>query len=235
MKILLSLFHMLVYALVANGQLAIIKDTDGFTNVHAGRSVTAKIVGKFHDGDVFGYGDEQNGWVNVFYYPADSPETKYLDGYIYKDRLLPIDQLFHWPENEKALTKGHLTLHHDSVTVELFTAPFRPKQHVLRKDSSGLVQKIDGKWPLGTDGEMPLEKLESLRMTISGQVVDIPAAAWDNLYDPTLEACNTFVDARTGFIYVYLLSGRSAAGGYEVVWVFKKGRYVKRYVDQSNN
>lgn len=63
----------------------------------------------------------------------------------------------------------------------------------------------------------------------------IPPAAWDNLYDPTLGTCNIFIDTRTGFMYVYLMSGRSAAGGYEVVWVFKNGRYLKRYVDQPNN
>ena len=41
-------------------------------------------------------------------------------------------------EDDKALTNGHLTLHNDSLTVELITAPFWPKQHVLRKDNSGL-------------------------------------------------------------------------------------------------
>jgi hypothetical protein len=231
----LSLIYILAHDVVANGQLATIKDSDGFTNVRAGSNVNAKIIGKFHDGDVFGYGDEQNGWVNVIYYPVDSSDRRYLEGYIHKDRLLPIDQLQRMPENEKTVTNGHLTLHNDSLTVELTTAPFRPNQHALRKDKYGLVQKIDGKRPLGTDGDMPLEKLTCLRMTIGGRAVDIPAAAWENLYDPTLETCNVFVDIRTGFTYIHMLSTRSAAGGYDMVWIFKNGRYVRRYVDQSNN
>jgi hypothetical protein len=37
-------------------------------------------------------------------------------------------------------------------------------------------------------------------------------------------------------LYVYLLTFyRSAARSYEMVWVFKNGRYVRRYVDQSND
>ena len=78
-------------------------------------------------------------------------------------------------------------------------------------------------------------KAKTARMTIGRDSVDIPAAAWNNLYDPTLETCRVFSDTRTGYIYVDLQSNRSAAGGYEVVWVFKDGRFVKRYVDQSEN
>jgi hypothetical protein len=232
----LSLIYLLTNTLTTNGQLAIIKDSDGFTNVHVSGSANAKIIGKFHDGDVFGYGEETNGWINVVYLPADSSESRYLEGYIYKDRLLPLEQLPHMPENCKTVSNGHhLTLRNDSLTVELITAPFEPKNHTLRKNEDGLIEKIDGKRPLGTDGEMPLEKLTGLRMTIRGKKADIPVAALDNLYDPTLETCNVFVDKRTGFMYIYLMSGRSAAGGYELVWVFKNGRYVRRYVDQSNN
>jgi hypothetical protein len=230
----LSLIYILAHALVANGQLATIKDPDGFTNVRDGSSVNAKIIGKFHDGEVFTYGEEKNGWVNVVHFPADSPNGEY-EGYIHKDRLLPLYDLPHIAENNKPVKNGHLSLYHDSLTVELITAPFRPNQHVLRNDEHGYIQKIDGKRPLGTDGEMPLEKLAGLRMTVSGRAVDIPAAAWDNLYDPTLESCNVFADTRTGFMYIHLDSYRSAAGGYDVVWVFKNGQYVSRYVDQSNN
>jgi hypothetical protein len=231
----LSLIYILVNALVANGQLATIKDPDGYTNVRAGSGVNAKIIGEFHVGDVFGYGEEKNGWVNVIYYPADSFDTRILEGYIHKDRLLPIYDLQRITENSKKLTNGHLELRTDSLTVELITAPFQPNQHVLEKDQGGSIQKIDGKRPLGTDGEMPLEKLTSLRVTISGNKMDIPATAWENLYNPTLETCKVFVNISTGFMYISLTTTHISAGGYEMVWIFKSGRYVRRYVDQSND
>jgi Bacterial SH3 domain len=230
-----SLLYMLGQTHVASGQLAIIKDPDGVTNIRAGAGINAKIIGKFHDGDVFGYDDEKNGWVHVYYNPADSSDSRSLEGYIHKDRLLPIYDLQQIVKNDKSATNGHLTVHKDSLTVELVAAPFRPKQHVLRKDKSGYIEKIDGKRPLGTDGDMPFEKMTSLRVTIGGRAVDIPAAAWDNLYDPTLETCTVFADTRTGFLYISLFNNRSAAGGYEMAWVFKNGEYIRRYVDQTNN
>ena len=231
---LLSLLYILAHALIARGQLATIKDPDGFTNIRAGRSVNAKIIGQFRDGDVFAYGEEKNGWVNVLYSPADSSDSRYLEGYIHKDRLQPLDQLHCILENNKPVTNRHLTLHRDSLTVELMTTPFQPKDHILLKKGR-LIPKIDGKTALGTDEEMPLEQLTCLRLTISGHAVEIPAKAWDNLYDPTLETCEVFVDNRTGFMYIHLLATRSAAGGYDMVWIFKNDRYVNRYVDQSNN
>ena len=231
----LSLIYILANALIVNGQIATIKDPDGFTNVRASSNVNAKIIGKFHDGDVFGYGEEKNGWVKVIYYPADSLDGRYLEGYIHKDRLLPIYDLQRIAENSKKLTNGHLELRTDSLTVELTTDPFQPNQHVLEKDKGGSIQKIDGKIPLGTDGEIPLEKLTFLRVTISGNKVDIPAAAWVNLYNPTLETCKVFVNSSTGFMYISLTTTRISAGAYQMVWIFKNGRYVRRYVDQSND
>jgi hypothetical protein len=231
----LSLIYILANALFVNGQIATIKDPDGFTNVRASSNVNAKIIGKFHVGDVFGYGEEKNGWVNVIYYPADSLDRRYLEGYIHKDRLLPILDLQCISENSKKLTNGHLQIRTDSLTVELITAPFQPNQHVLEKGQGSLIQKIDGKIPLGTDGDMPLETLTCLRVTISGHKVDIPAAAWENLYNPTLETCKVFINSSTGFMYISLTTTHISAGAYELVWIFKNGRYVRRYVDQSND
>jgi hypothetical protein len=51
--VLLSLLSVLAHALIASGQLATIKDPDGFTNVRKGSNVNAKIIGKFHLGDAF--------------------------------------------------------------------------------------------------------------------------------------------------------------------------------------
>lgn len=229
------MIYILLQGLLAKGQLATVRDPDGFTNVRAGSSIHAKIIGRLYDGDVFGYGRKENGWMKVYYWPSDSADSRGFEGHIYKDRLLSIYDLPHTPEIEKPARNGHVIVRNDSLVVEIRSTAFHPDQHKLRKDKFGNIQLIDGKRPLGTDGEMPLEQLTSLSMTIGGRPVDIPASAWDNLYDPTLETCGVFLDTRKGFLYVHLLSTRSAAGGYEMVWIFKNGRYLKRYVDQSNN
>jgi hypothetical protein len=230
----LTPLYILSHALVAKGQFATIKDADGFTNVRAGSNINAKIIGQLHDGDVFAYGEEKNGWINIAYFPADSSERVYLEGYIHKDRFLPLEKLRCLLENHQRATNHHLRVHNDSLTVELATTAFQEKEHTVQKDN-GAIQKIDGRRPLGTDGERPLDQLIRLRVTIKGDTVDIPATACENLYDPTLETCKVFSDNRSGFMYIHLLSNRSAAGGYEMVWIFKNNRYVKRYVDQSND
>ena len=225
----LWLTFILARALVANGQFGTIRDTDGYTNVRADSSTSAKIIGQLHDGDVFTYTYTYHGWVKVYYQPDEFSNRGYLEGYIYHDRLLAIDDLQPLSENGRTLAGGHLTLHNDSVTVELRMAPFQAKQHVLEKDKRGWIQKIDGKRPVGTDGEMPDQKLISLHMIIRGNLVDIPAAAWNDVYEPDPETCHVFFDTRTGFIYVNIL-GSDGAGAYEIFWIFKNGRYVKRYV-----
>ena len=222
--------------LSANAQQATIKDPDGYTNVHAGSSLKTKVIGRFYNGDVFNFGNEENGWVKVYYWPADSSEQRSFEGYIYKDRLFPFDKIRRLREHQKTLTIDHLKLHFDSVTVDLITAPFRSAHHIVRYGSPGFyIVKIDGKRPMGTDGEIPHEELVGLHMTTNGAAMHIPASAWDNLYDPDFRTCHAYFDTGTGFMYISLASTRSAAGGYDVVWIFKNGRYIKRYVDQSNN
>ncbi|MBN9382692.1 MAG: SH3 domain-containing protein [Chitinophagaceae bacterium] len=231
---LLPVVYILSFTLSAKGQLAIIRDPDGFTNVRAGKSTTTKIIGKFLDGDVFSYSYEKNDeWASVYYNPNESNDSGQLQGFIHKDRLLPMEQLKHIPEtrNCRTLRDGKLMIHNDSVTLQLTTAPFQARQHVLRKDKDGYVSTIDGRKPVGSDGSMPRQKLTAFRMTIGGNTVDIPAAAWNDIYEPTLETCNVFFDTRTGFMYIFIPSSSDGGGAYTIAWIFAKGRYVKRYVD----
>jgi hypothetical protein len=229
----LWLLFILPHAFLANGQFAVIRDADGFVNVRAGDSIKAKIIGRLHDGEVFVSTFAQNGWVKVYFDPETSYRAKGFEGYIHEDRLLSIEKLPHVPRSGKTLEKGHLKLQNDSVDVEILTAPFRPKQHVIRKDKHGNVQTIDGVFPYGAGDGVPEQKVTSLSMNIRGRAVDIPASAWNDLYEPDLEISNVFFDARTGFIYIVMPAngGNSASGAYEIAWVFKNGRYVTRYID----
>lgn len=221
----------LAFVSVAEAQFAIIKDPDGFTNVRDSSSIKAKIVGKFHDGDVFTYTYEKNGWVTVYFFPTDTSDAGYFKGFLRADRLQPVENLPHIPKEGKTLVREHLKLQNDSMTVELIRAPFQPKQHAFKKDKHGLVEKIDGRKPNGTDGDVPHETLTRLRMSVYGKEVKIPATAWNDLYDPTLETCNIFFDTKTGFIYLIIPASGAGAGAYQIAWVFKDGQYIKRYID----
>jgi hypothetical protein len=229
------LFLSCVIALVAQGQLAVINDPDGFTNVRAGKGVSTKITGKFFNGDVFLYNEDDKTaeWIQVFYNPEKSVSTHDMQGYIHRDRLMPVDRLKHisMASANRTLQNGRLMMHNDSVTVVLNTIPFQEKQHLVHKDSNGLVEKINGRQPIGTDGGMPGKKLTAISVAINGRSVIIPANAWNDVYEPNLRTCNVFFDTATGFMYIYIPDSSDGAGAYSIAWVFRNGQYVKRYFD----
>jgi hypothetical protein len=229
--ILLFLLPILGHALLASGQFAVIKDRDGYTNVRSGDSLTAKIVGRLHDGEVVVTTFTQNGWTKVFYDPEKSYGGHPFEGFVHEDRLRQIDDLPHVRNSAIKLENGLLTLQNDSVSVQINTASFRPKEHVLRKDNHGNVQTIDGKFAYGSGDDVPARKVTKLTLTIRGEAVPIPAAAWNDLYEPTLETTNIYFDTRTAFLYIEMPAngGNSASGAYAIVWVFKNGKYVTRY------
>ena len=229
--ILLFLLPIFGHAFLASGQFAVIKDPDGFTNVQAGDSLKAKIVGRLHDGEVVVTTFTQNGWTKVFYDPEKSYGSRPFEGFVHDDRLQPIENLPHIQDSNIKLKNGRLTLHNDSVVVQISTAPFRSKDHVLRKDDYGNVKTIDGKFAWGSGDAVPARKITSLTLTIRGQTVPLPASAWNDLYEPYLETPNAYFDTRTACLYIEMPAngGKSASGAYAIVWVFKNGKYITRY------
>jgi hypothetical protein len=230
-SILLCLLSIFAHALFASGQFAVIRDPDSFTNVRVGDSIKARIVGRLHDGEVVVTTFTQNGWTKVFYDPEKSYGGHPFEGFMHEDHLQSIEKLPHIQDSGIKLKNGHLSLQNDSVSVQISTAPFRPKQHVIRKDAHGGVQTIDGKFAWGSEDGVPAQKVMGLALTISGHTVDIPASAWNDLYEPTLETTNVYFDTRTACLYVEMPAngGNNAAGAYAIVWVFKSGKYVTRY------
>ena len=224
---------LLLHTAITNGQLAVIKDPDGFTNVRKKDSSSSAIMGQFHNGEVFLFDTEsaKSGWIQVFYHPKESSDSGYLQGFLHADRLLPIDKLPHISPTSKRLKNGHLTLRNDSMTFEIVAAPFLPKQHKIGKDKSGFVLKIDGRKPVGTDGNIPRVALVSLTITVNGRPLEIPPTAWNDLYEPGLETCNAYFDLTSGYMYLYMPSCSDGAGFYSIAWIFRNGRYLKRYID----
>jgi hypothetical protein len=249
-KILVCLLASLAFS--AKGQLYVINDPDGYTNVREGKGVNTKIVGRLFADDVFlcsiEGGDQ---WASIYYNPEAegmgtvekgyylksigwSKGILYIHGYIPKDRLVQIDVLPHIPAGGGARIRkdNELLVHNDSVRVLLTTAPFLVKGHILTKDENGFVQKIDGREPHGTDGELPHTKLTGLTLTLNGKAVVIPASAYSDVYEPEVGNFNVFFD-RKGHIYLYMPDNSDGGGAYHIVWVVKEGKYLKRYIDRD--
>jgi hypothetical protein len=227
----LLLFVAVALTTTIYAQLAVIKDSDGFTNVRESKSASSKIVGKLNADDIFLYDsdNEEEQWVGVY---LDISGKRYLQGYIHKSRLQPLDKLEKLTTNRDKRDKkqNELTLQNDSIEVIIKTANFNAKEHRIAKGKQGYVSTIDGKVPKGVDGNLPNIELRSIAVTINGKPLAIPTNAYNDLYEPSISSFNVYSDKK-GTIFLYMPYNSDGAGGYSVAWMFKNGRYVKRYVD----
>jgi hypothetical protein len=89
---------------------------------------------------------------------------------------------------------------------------------------------IDGKSPYGF-WTNPNEQISSIQLSIHGNEIIIPDSAFKDIYNPNLKAFQISYDKR-GNIYLYTAGGDGAVG-YEVAWIFKNRKFLKRYVDTS--
>ncbi len=240
-------------AFSAKGQLYVINDPDGYTNVREGKGTNTKIVGRLFADDVFlcSPGDKGDQWSSIYYNPEAegmgaaekayylrqigwSKGALYIHGYVYTNRMVQVDALPHIGAGDGARVRkeNELVVRNDSVRVVLTMAPFLAKGHVITKDESGNVLKIDGREPNGTDGGLPRTKLTGLVLTLNGQAVAIPASVYSDIYEPGLKSFNVYFDKK-GRIYLYMPDNSDGAGAYYVVWVVKEGKYLKRYIDRD--
>jgi len=244
----LILFLFLVKALFA--QLAIINDPDGYVNIREGRSKDAKITGRLFDGDFFlaTPGEEPGGdWWEV-YYSADPGELEnyklawyrknnltdgkvlYLQGYVYKSRILPVDSLASVARGTIRRTKNTVSLTNDSVRFFMRTTNFVQKNHLIEKDSGGFVTAIDHRRPMGTDGDLPRTEITEISLTIQGMPVEFTRKHYRDLYEPNLETVNLVTDRRGGLILTMPFNS-DGAGAYCAAWLIRDRKMVRRYVD----
>jgi len=132
--------------------------------------------------------------------------------------------------------KGH------GVDVRIVSAPFDSTKHTLTYDQSGypFLCEIDGKRFLGTDGGMPREAIQRVSVTIDSVRVQLPRAAYGDLYQPSfcwlsgtdgsIWSCHVVRSVDRKRVYIHM-SNSDGAGSYMVIWIFINGRYVRRVIE----
>ena len=238
------------HKLQAQDVFAVIKDPDGFVNVHEG-DLQSKVTGKIlkyqpfdsfegdkeyqkHTGMAYVEYDQfiENTKDHVFYNKGhDSlPPTS---GYIHKSRIYKLDNM---PKLKLISLKANKAVYGNSfVTVEIEIANFDLKKHVV-KDTTGklLIDKtscdvatIDGIIPWGSDMFIPKKEIVSIKLMCSDTSIVLPQASIKNLYDPNIESDYTSIHIGSdNEIYIWMKNG-DAAGSHNVIWVLvdKKLRY----------
>lgn len=208
----------------AFAQFAIVNDSDGYTNIRKepGKS---EIITKLKTGTiVFGLPEPNNKWQMIDYSLNDQAKS----GYIHTDKLLYIDNFPSIPLKKN--NADMVVLSDGKITVTITKGKFEPKKHKLEfygKDK--WLTKIDGRTFLGTDGGIPEWEYKSVEILNNGKKIIIPAEDLKAIYQPNLNNTVVNYDQKNETIYIHSANS-DGAGGYDVLWVIKKGTYMKRHL-----
>lgn len=137
-----------------------------------------------------------------------------------------------------AFSDEHITFEGENVKVTITAGRFQPSKHKLTYDDKYLV-KINGKPYHGVYGEIPQESISSLTVTINGDSVVIPPAAYADIFNPQFgyrdgTKMRTFnkvlFSPDKKKIYIYMLN-KNGKDSYEVTWVIQDKQYLRRVID----
>lgn len=219
-----------------NACYAVIKDADGFTNIRQSSNNSSQIIGKIYNYVVFTCEPDNTNWLKVLYItPHKHKKENWIEGYVYKTHVF---FLKNWKELEAKQLSDNLAIYkHDSLIVTIKKARFQPQKHKLYyhkevpTNTMAELTKIDNKFFWGTDGTMPKEAISMVKIFINNSAIDIPATAYDDLYDPFLKSIQ-LIRSSPNTLYV-MMTNSDGAGAYSVIWVFNNNKYSGRYIDDS--
>lgn len=135
---------------------------------------------------------------------------------------------------------NYVEFNHDDIHVKITAGPFEQGKHKFQYYDQYVV-RIDNKPFYGVDGQMPRKKIASIAVAIGNDSVQIPSAAFADLYEPRFcgpdagtgkISCNTrvYISNDKRKIYIYMLNS-SGKGGYEVTWIIEDKKYLRRVID----
>ena len=236
---LLLLCSALTHAAPPDG-FALVHDADGHTNLRESPDLNAKILAKIPNGTPLKcLGDGGEGSLSFCTAQLQQPAAEDY-GFIHYSRLI-------FPASDKSFVRlreqsgrdDTLTLSGSGQKVHIVARRIHPK----RNDFSGInkdkytARLYQDKPFYGTDSTIPKSVFALERITLNGQTV--PAAELQGLFSPDFAAT-----ARDSQVYdrweayyhrsdktLYLFSRQgSGAGSFDVCFIFKDGKFQRRYL-----
>ena len=211
------------------GQVAIVRDKDGYCNIRYNANATSKVVDTLsNDKIVYCFSDQNVGeWFPIDY----TKSGKELSGYIHKSRIVFIDKL----KNIKAYLLNDSTIKStaDSFKLTITFGKFISSKHSIKyenpKAENRFVKTIDNKFPWGTDGNIPKKEYKKFQLQIDGQTILIDKEIYKDLFEPNLRETKIFFD-KISKNYFITTENSDAAGSYTVVWTFKNNVFISREI-----
>lgn len=128
----------------------------------------------------------------------------------------------------------------DNIKINITSAPFNAAKHKMQYVDKYLT-RIDMKAYYGSYSKLPKKYLQSISVVIDNDTVAIPPAAYTDLYEPNFTYTQgglrksydgVYFSADKHTMYIYLLCNDNM-GGYEITWVIRDKKYVRRILDYN--
>ena len=235
----LFLYSALTHAAQQNG-FALVHDADGHTNLRERPDLKAKVLAKIPDGTPLECIEELSENRSDFCFVQLQQANADDSGFIHYSRLT-------FPSSDKNFIRlrtqsGHddtLTLSGNGQKVHIVARRIHPK----RSDFSGIskdkytARLYQGKPFYGMDSMIPKSVFALERITLNDQAVptaelqglfspDFAATARDSQVYDRWEAYYRSIDKR---LYLFGRQG-SGAGSFDVCFIFKDGKFQRRYL-----
>jgi hypothetical protein len=224
-KLLIYIFFLNFYILYGQEfQFAVIHDNDGFVNIRSSKSLRENnIIDRLENGFVVTHFGSEGNWINIDY----QKDKKDLNGYIYFNRVNEISKFKEIQLKNK--TKDEVLFSNDKIEVKIECKTFDKTKHSYEyyKSNPNQLYKIDNKDIFGTDGNLPKREYKRIQIKIDKLTFELPKIALENLYEPNIESTLINFDKKTDILFIQSLNS-DGAGGYAILWIIEKGKYLKR-------
>jgi hypothetical protein len=129
----------------------------------------------------------------------------------------------------------------DGNKVIIKSGTFTPAKHKLYYIEKHLI-RIDGHPYFGDYGLVPSTTIQSVTYIHGKDTVQVPGPAFSDLYEPvftygggnnTQTHDGVYFSADKHTVYIYMLNKEANNGYYEVTWVIRDGKYLRRVVDNN--
>lgn len=212
-----------------NAQLALIMDPDGFSSIRESATSRSKVLDTVRNEKIVFVFEEQ---AEGDWFPVDYKKcNKNFSGYIHRSKVSLLSALTEF--RTVKLNDSLLILKLDSNQITIARQKFSSKRREINytKPEVGevYVSSIDGKFPWGTDGNMPSREYKQIHIRSGRNAFTFPGAILRDLFEPNLDMTSAYIDKRTGKIYIEAFNS-DAAGAYVVVWVLKSGEVIHREI-----
>ena len=222
---ILLLFSLGTVPVFSQYSSAIINDTDGFTNVRS-HIDNSKIVGKIIEGEIFEYDAddwfEKKDWIHVSINKGNNKDKcNYLGsklgigGSMHRSRITLLSDLPSTFQRSILDNEVKLTVSNFSVSIKTRT--------LSKKENKELYYKCV--W--GTDTGEPKNVIQELSVLSGAEKIIIPKEDYVDLY--RINLINSHLKTHKGYTYI-TMSNSDAAGSYEVTWVLKDNKYIRRFI-----